>query len=477
MKLPLTRPRARSAPALPRVLLAAGLLWPLCATAFAQQQVDPGAAALFQGGVPTGQATADEIPLTLNDAIARGLRSNLGAILSGTAVEAADGARREARADLLPQVVFTTSEVRQKLNLAVFGLSVPGIPTLVGPFNVFDARGHVQQSVLDLHAVHRDRAARETLDAAKQDQRSARDVVVLACGQLYLLALSGETRIQSARAQLATAEALLGTARDRKASGLGAGIDVLRADVQAQTLRQRLIVAQQESAKQRLALARAIGLPLGQRFRLVDPMPTAPPVPLSVEEAVSQAWAGRPDLMAAQARVAAAEESWKAARGESLPSVAVSGDYGAIGNSVSTSLATFTLAGSLRVPVFEGGRAQARASEADVRLRQEKARLEDLRARVYYEVQAVFLDLKAAEDRVKVAEGALALARQQLEQSRDRFGAGVADNLEVVQAQEALATAEESRIESLFAHAAARFALARALGGAETSYEALVKGR
>jgi outer membrane protein TolC len=438
---------------------------------------DPSALATFYGGIPSGQATADELALTLADAIARGLRSNLAAILGGTGVDAAQGAQREARADLLPQIRGTLAESRQTINLEAYGFSLPGVPPLVGPFNVFDARAHIQQSVLDLKAIHRVHAAGDALEAARQDDRGARDLVVVAVGQLYLQALAGEARIQSARAQLATAAALLGTARDRRSSGLGAGIEVLRADVQAQSLRQRVIVAEQDAAKQKLQLARAIGLPLGQRFRLADPMPFAAGVPMSVEDAVTRAWAGRPELKAAQARVAAAEEAYKAARGEGLPSVVVSGDYGAIGNTVSGALGTFTLGAALRVPVFEGGRTQARASEAATRLRQLQARLDDLKGRVYYEVQAVFLDLKAAEDRVTVAEGALALARQQLEQARDRFAAGVADNLEVVQAQEALAGAEENRIASLYATNAARFSLARALGGAEASYETLVKGR
>jgi outer membrane protein TolC len=438
---------------------------------------DPSALATFYGGVPSGQPTAEEIALTISDAIARGLRSNLGAILGGTGVEAARGAQRELRADLLPQLRGTLSESRQTINLEAYGFSLPGVPPLVGPFNVFDARAHVQQSVLDLRAIHRAHAAGDALEAARQDELGARDLVVVAVGQLYLQALAGEARIESARAQLASAEALLGTARDRRASGLGAGIEVLRADVQAQSLRQRLIVAQQDAAKQKLQLARAIGLPLGQRFRLADPMPFAAGVPMTVEDGVKRAWAGRAELKAAQARVAAAEEAHKAARGEGLPSIVAVGDYGAIGNTVGGALGTFTAAAALRVPLFEGGRTQARVTEAAVRLRQQQARLDDLKGRIYYEVQAVFLDLGAAEQRVAVAEGALALARQQLEQARDRFAAGVADNLEVVQAQEALAGAEENRIASLYAINAARFSLARVLGGAETSYQALVKGR
>lgn len=432
---------------------------------------------VLAGGVPAGEPTPDEIPLTLRDAVERGLRSNLGAILGASAVDAAAAARSVATADLLPQVRGAVGESRLKINLEAYGFTIPGQPPIVGPFNVFDARAYVQQAVLDLRAVHRRHAASDTLEAARQDERNARDLVVLACGQLYLQAVAGEARIASARAQLQTSEALLGIARDRKAAGLGAGIEVLRADVQAQAQRQRLIVAEQEAAKEKLALARAIGLPLGQRFRLADPMPFLPAPPLTAEEAVARATSGRPDLKAAAARAAAAEEARKAARGEGLPTVGVSADYGAIGNTVSGALATYTMSGGIRVPVFEGGRISARVREAEARAAEARARLEDLRARIYYEVQAALLDLRAAEQRVQVTENGLALARQQLEQSRDRFASGVADNLEVVQAQEALAGAEESRTASLYAHNVARFSLARVLGGAESGLTELVKGQ
>ncbi|HSD66507.1 MAG TPA: TolC family protein [Vicinamibacteria bacterium] len=431
----------------------------------------------LQGGVPTGEATKDEIPLSLTGAIQRGLLYNLGSILSQAAVTGADGARKVALADLLPQLRAGVLESRQKANLAAYGFSAPGIPQVIGPFNLFDARAYLQQTILDLKALNRARASAGSLEAAREDERGARDLVVLVCGQLYLQAVAGESRIAAARAQLDTAGALLGLAWDRREAGLGAGIEVLRAEVQERSLRQRLIVAEQDAAKERLALARAIGLPLGQRFRLADPVPYVPAVPMSVEEAVDRAWADRPDLKAARARVEAAEALRKAAQGEGLPTLAVSGDYGAIGNDVSGSIATFTVGAALRVPLFEGGRVRGRVREAEARVQQEKARLADLRARVYYEVQSVFLDLAAAEERVGVAEDALTLAREQLQQARDRFAAGVADNVEVVQAQEALATADENHIASLYARTVARLSLARTLGGVETSYAELLKGR
>ncbi len=461
----------------PRRLFGPLLLPLLLLAPAAVRAQENGPVGVLEGGVPAGEPTPGEISLSLTEAIERGLRSNLGAILGSAASAGAEGARREALADLLPHLHGGIVESRQKVNLAAYGLSLPGIPQIVGPFNVFDARAYLQQTILDLRAFHRLQAASDSLEAARQDEHDARDLVVLVCGELYLQAVAGESRIQASRAQLETAQALLALARDRKAAGLLAGVEVLRAQVQEQSLRQRLIVAEQDAAKEKLALARAIGLPLGQRYRLTDSMPSAPAVPLTVEQAVDRAWAGRPDLKAAQARVAAADAQRKAARGEGLPSLVVSGDYGALGSDVSSSLGTYTMTAALRVPLFEGGRVQARVREAEARLQQERARLADLRARVYYEVQSVFLDLRAADERVAVAESAQALAREQLAQARDRFASGVADNLEVVQAQEALATAAENQIASLFARNVARLSLARTLGGVETSYAELLRGK
>jgi outer membrane protein TolC len=439
----------------------------------ARAQQDP---ATLRGGVPAGEPSGDELALSLTDAIDRGLQHNLGAVLGEAAVSAAEGARKEALADLLPQIRAGVAAQRLKINLAAYGFSMPGMPEIVGPFNVFDARVYLHQTVFDFEAINRSHAASSSLEAARQDERSVRDLVVLACGQLYLQAVAGESRIASTRAQLATAEALLTLARDRKASGLGAGIDVLRAQVQAQAQQQRLIVAEQEAAQEKLDLARAIGLPLGQRFRLSDPMPSAVAVSMTAEEATRRAWEERPDLKAARARVEAAQSAVKAAQDERLPSLAVNADYGTIGNDVPGARPTFTLGAALEVPLFKGGRISARVREAQAHLTSARARLENEKAGVYYEVQTVFLDIKAAADRVKVAEGTLALAREQLQQARDRFAAGIGDNLEVVQAQQTLAVAEESHIASLYALGAARLSLAHAIGGAAAGYRDILKG-
>jgi outer membrane protein TolC len=429
------------------------------------------------GGVPSGPPTSDVLDLTLDDAIARGLEHNLGVILGQEGIREAQGEYREALSDLLPQVRAGASAVRQKVSLAAFGFSGFGdFPEIIGPFNVVDARGYASQSVLDLHAIRHAQSESLTAKAADTLQRSTRDAVVLACAGLYLRAVAGESRIAAAEAHLATAQALFDVASHRKQSGLVAGVDVLRAQVELQAQRQRLIVAQDEAAKQKLALARTVGLPLGQAFRLADAMPFSPFPAVSQEEALPRAYATRADLQAAELRVRAAQEERRAAVGEGLPSVGVTGDYGWIGNTASTALPTFSVAASVRVPVFEGGRVQARVQKADAQLRQAEAGLADLRARVYYEVQTTLLDLKASEERVSVAESAYDLAGQQLTQARDRFSAGVAGNIDVTQAQEALARAAEDRIESLYEHNVSKAALARALGVAETSYREFLRG-
>jgi outer membrane protein TolC len=432
----------------------------------------------LRGGVPSGAASAEVLELTLDQAVQRGLQHNLGLILGREGMREAEGEYREARSDLLPHLRAGASAVRQKVSLAAFGFSGFGdFPELIGPFNVVDARGSVSQTVFDLHALRHAQSESLNARAADEQQRSTRDAVVLACAGLYLQAAAGESRIAAAQAQLTTAQALFDIASDRKQAGLVAGVDVLRAQVLLAAQRQRLIVAENGAAKQKLALARAIGLPLGQAFHLADDVPFAAGPPVTPEDALQRAYTARADLQAAESRVRAARQERRAEAGEALPSLGVSGDYGLIGNTVGGARPTYSIAAAVRIPLFEGGKVQAKVQKADARLRAAEASLADLKARVYYEVQATLLDLRATEERVGVATGAFDLAGQQLAQARDRFSAGVAGNIDVTQAQEALARAAEDRIQSLYEHNLSKAALAGALGVAETSYREFLGGR
>lgn len=455
--------------------------------AYQGNQMSPGAAPAavnlsssqnpLLGGIPSGKPTGGALPLSLSDALKRALRYNLGVTISEQAIRATRGARMLVLSQLLPQVATGVRESQQQVNLAALGFTgFPGIPSVIGPFNVFDVRAFVSQPVLDFTALNRWRAQKENVRAAEYSDVDTRDAVVFVSGHLYLQAVASSSRIDAARAQVNTAQALYNLALDQKAAGVAPGIEVLRAQVELQAEQQRVIVAENQFAKDKLALARAIGLPLGQEFTLADGMPYSPPPVVPLDEAVQRAYRDRPDYQSAMARVRAAESDRRAAQAERLPALDFNADYGDIGQRPWESHGTFTVVANLRIPIFQGGSVRARVLQADAALRQREAELEDLRGRIYYDIQNAFLDLKAAVDRVQVAQSALKLANEQVQQSEDRFRAGVASNIEVVQAQEALATANENYISSLYAHGAAKLALARAMGIPADAYEQFLRG-
>jgi outer membrane protein TolC len=440
----------------------------------------PGDDRPLYGGVPSGPVTADVLDLGLRDAIDRGLQRNLGLLLGEQRVRAAQGARWEALSELLPHLSFRLSETRQKVNLEAFGFTsltgFPDIPSIIGPFNVFDARAQVTDTVFAFGSYEKVRAEKARVEAARLSLQDVRDVVVLVSGNLYLRAVAEESRIDAARAQLDTARALLELAQDRKKAGLVPALDVLRADVERARREQDAIVAEVRLSKAKLALARAIGLPLGQQFRLVDRVPYSPAEILPLPDALKTAYDNRSDWRSGQARVRAAEAARRSAAGEWLPSLDIWGDYGVLGATAGTARTTYTLGAAVRVPLFDGGKTIGKVRQAEAALEGERAVLEDLRARVRYEVESASLDLKAAQDRVAVAERGMGLAKEELTQAQDRFQAGVASNIDVVQAQDSVASATESYIASLFDHNVAKAAMARALGVAEVSYKRLLRG-
>jgi outer membrane protein TolC len=429
----------------------------------------------FVGSVSKGTVTAEPLTLSASDAVQRALQTNLGLLLQEETEIGAQGARWRALADLLPNVSAGMRESRQVINLEAYGFPAPN--PIVGPFNVFDARVYVSQPVIDLAALDEKHAADARQQAAKYGVRSARDLVVLVAVNLYLETVAAASRVESVHAQQQTADALLTQAQDLKNSGLVAGIDVLRAQVQAQTQRQRAIAAENEYEKLKLQLKRATGIPVGQAITLTDAMPYAPLPPPTLESAVQRALDQRPDYLAAKSLVDAAQAARKAALAALLPTLRLDGDWGAIGQTVATAANTYTFAATVHVPVFDGGRTTARRIESESALRQREAELADLRGRIEYEVRAALLDLNAADQQVQAARTNTDLAGEQLQQARDRFAAGVADNLELTQAQEAVATASEAYISALYAHNVAKATLALALGIAESAVTQYFGGR
>ena len=435
--------------------------------AWAQSQAPGTPSNPFLGSIPKGTVTATPLPLTAKDAVQRALQNNLGLLLQEEAETTAHGARWRALADLLPDVSGVLSARRQIINLQAFGF--PANPPLVGPFNIYDARVFLSQPVVDLAAINEARAASANEKAAKYNVRNARDLVVLVTVNLYLEAVAQSSRVEMVHAQLQTAEELLKQAQDLKASGIVASLDVVRAQVQAQTQRQRSIAAENDFEKAKLQLAHAIGIPVGQAMTLTDTMPYAALPPPSTDDAISRALETRADYLAAKSRLEAAQAVNRAANSALLPSFHVDADYGSIGQTPSSGLTTYSLAATLKVPLFDAGRTNARRIEAASSLRQREAELADFGSRVEFDVRSALLDLRAADQQVQAAQTSVQLANDELRQARDRFAAGVAGNLEVTQAQESVATASDVYIAALYSHNLAKALLAQALGVAESA--------
>lgn len=410
--------------------------------------------------------------LSLRDAVQRALQYNLGTAGVLHAVIQARGASGVARSALLPNLSGNLSETVEQLNLAATGLRfntpVPGfsIPTVVGPFNYFDLRATLSQSVVDLTAWNNYRSARENLRASELSAQDTRDLVVLAAGGAYLQVIAAAARVQSARTQLETANALYRQTVKQHTVGLVAQIDVNRSRVQVLTQQQRVVTLQNDLAKQKINLARIAGLPPNDHYDLADDVPFEPASAITLEHALQQASKQRLDLRAAEAQVRAAERARTAARAERLPALSLSADYGVIGPTPDRSHGAFSVVGSLKFPIWQGGRIGGDIEQADAVLAQRQSELEDLRAQVEADVRKAYLDLEAAGSQVEVARENIQVSQDNLKLTRQRFDAGVADNLEVVQSQESVANAELDYINSVFAHNVAKLSLARAVGQA-----------
>lgn len=436
----------------------------------------PQAPSQVLGGVARGTATAGTLALTLNQAIQMGLKNNLAVLVSSTASEQARAQRWEALAALLPKVQASVGDEETKENLAAFGFSFPGFPQIVGPFRVFDARGYLTVPLLDVSNIQGLRASWASEAAARHSYQQARNLVVMAVADQYLLAAADASRVTAAEAQLRTAGQSLTQAQDMYHAGTVSILDVVRAEVQRDRERQNLIVQQDDAAKQKLSLARAIGLPAGQAYRLAQPIPNTPAPALSVRQALAEALRRRPDYLAARQTVRAAQLELASARDQRLPTVDFSGNWGTIGNRINSNHPTFTLAGQINLPVFQGGAIHGAEIAAQAQLRRAQDQAEDMRAAIGQQVRSALLDVHAAGAQVAVARSARALAGQELTLARDRFRAGVGDNLEEVEAEQEVAVADENYISSLYSFNAAKIELAQALGVAQASYRSFLEG-
>lgn len=430
----------------------------------------------FNGSVTQGTASATPLKLSLQDAIDRAIKANLGMLVRESAGSAARADRLRTLSALLPNVSAAFAEYETQISLAVYGFHFAGVPSLVGPFSYTDVRAFANVPAFDWTAFKNLKAAAENARAAKLSIDDGRDLVVEAVASGYITILADASRIEVTNMQIATAQALATTTHDRHEGGVAPAIDDIRAQVELKTQQQRLLILKNQLAKDKLTLARAVGLPSGQAFDLTDQAPYKPLDDLNPDKLLSQAYEARADYRSGQAQLQAAEISRQAANAQRLPTAFLSANYGDIGPTLANSHGTFTVTGTVSVNVFDGGRIRSDQTAADAEIERRRNELADLKGKIDFEVRAALIDLSSAAEQVNLARGNLDLATLGLEQARDRVAGGVTDNLEVIQTQEAVAAANQDLINGLYAHNLAKVALARAVGSADTSLKRFLGG-
>ncbi|HET7892489.1 MAG TPA: TolC family protein [Candidatus Sulfotelmatobacter sp.] len=420
--------------------------------------------------------------LSLQEAINLGLKHNLGLLFSRADTRASRGQRWQELSALLPNVAAAPYVEESKINLAEVGLgnaaaNVFHISPAVGPFSYFDARAAVSQTLFDWKSINAAIAANQTVKSADYTLLDAHDLVILAVGYVYFQAVADEARIATDEAQVVAAQAVFDQATDQVNAGTAPDIDALRSKVELQTRQQQLIQARNDFAIQKLTVSRVIGLVPSQEFDLTDKSPYQPMENIAVNEALSLAYTSRSDYRAAASDVRAAELSRKAAVGGYLPSLSFEADFGKGGAHPSTSTRVYDLRGTLSIPIFTGNKVHGDIQQADARLERAREHLDNLRAQIESDVRTALLNLQSSAEQVNVARSNIDLADQTLTQSRDRFTAGVTDTVEVVQSQEAVASAHEQYISSLYSYNFAKISLIRALGNGERGVEKYFQGK
>jgi len=430
----------------------------------------------YQGSIQKGEATGQTIDLTLDDAIQRGLQNNLGVLLSGTQTAAARGQKLSQLQSLLPTIDASIKDVDSEADLAAEGLRIPGFPTIIGPFGYQDFRATLNWSLVDVASLRKYVAAQHDFASAQLSAQDARDLVVLTVGNAYLLVLADESQVRSVDSQVGTSKVSLDQAAANHQAGTAPLLDELRARVDYQSLQQQLIVAKNSLEKDKLALARTIGLPLAQSFNLADSAPYAAFDKLDVEGTIQQAHANRKDLAAMLEQVKAAEEQRKAATADRLPTLSFSGDYGDIGVNVRHSHGTGDATGTISVPLFAEFALRGEAEVAQSTLDTDKDKLSDQKAQIDADVRDALLDIESAQKLVEVSRSNKDLADEALKEAQERYANGVSDNLAVSQAEQSVAQADNQYVTSLYRHNVAKLSLARALGAGQ-SYKNYLGGK
>jgi outer membrane protein TolC len=437
----------------------------------------------YLGSTPSGKATGETISLSLQGAIDRGLRYNLGLVETNRGSAAARAQRVRALAAMLPQISARGEQSFQRLSFKEIGIKLPpipgfpGLPSASDPFSYQDARINASVSLYSRELRSRYTQQKSAEEASGLTVKDSRDIVVYAVGTAYFQVAGSAARVETAQAQLASAQEADRQLADQVKSEVSPEIDSIRAQVERQTSEQRLINARNAFEKDKLTLARVIGLPSEQSFSVSGGSSYAALPELTTEQATGEALASRSDLASAEATVRSAEAAVRAEKAQRLPVLGLNANYGAAGVNLGHMDQVYTVSGTVSVPLYTGGRIRADIDDAEAELERRRSEYEDLKSRIAYDVRVAMLDAQASESSVKVALSNQSLAGRALTQAEDRYGNGVTNYLEVIQAQEAVASAGENYVESLYSFNIAKIALARAMGLAEKRVQDFFQGK
>ena len=421
----------------------------------------------------SGAAAQEAAPLqlTLRDAVNLALKQNPVVILANLGVAQSQQERLVARSGLLPQASANATEADQRFNIeALLGRPFPGIPEHAGPFQTFQAGASFEAPVFDLTLWRRYRSAQIGVDASRAGELTAREESVLLVVSQYLGSQRAAADVEAAQSQVDLAQALYDQAADLQRHGVGTGIDTLRANVQLQNNKQRLIIARTALDTSLFGLARLLSVDPHRKIELADQVSFFDTPATPVDQTIERAYAGRPELKQIATEERQAGLALQAAADARIPRVTVSGNWSQQGLTPDTVIPAYTYQASVSVPLFTGGRIQAERAEADLAIKQLKQKEQDLRNRIALEVKTSTARLESARGEVDVAKQGVDLARQEVEQARDRFQAGVADNIEVITAQDELARANDNQIGALYRYNQARADLAHSAGQMEALY-------
>jgi len=391
--------------------------------------------------------------------------------LAALRTDAAEARVREARGALLPSLSFAAGWLNRDFNSKAQGISFPGVPTIIGPFTAYDVRFRASQTLLDFSGFARVRAARAQVTGSTAEGSAVSEGAAAGAALAYLRVARAAAQVVARRADSAVAADLVGLAVAQKNAGVSAAIDVTRARSQLVTAAGALLVARNQLDRARIDLARALGLDPWTPIEITDTLTAALPVadvPARPDSIVALALARRPDLTAELARGDAARTTKSAINAERLPRLDVAADYGVSGLTPSTSVDTRQIGVQLSIPILDGFRREGRAAEQSAVVRESEVRARDLRQQIAADVETALLDLASAEAQEVIAAERLRLAADEMSQARERFAAGVAGNIEVINAQTSLLRARDTDIDARFGAATARVALARAAGLART---------